>query len=312
MSERPRRYDKADHLALRQIGDHAPPRQGGNCRSLWLAMETLAWEQRQKHHGRAFVTSQPNLAKIACISVATVKRLSAFFEHLGLLTITNRKTSACRWDFSHYSLKYPPAIAHGELRSEGSRSSYDDHLHELVLHSKGGAELPPAAGAASPLALRGNSAPLYKDNPDSVELMAARLKEMAGVTKKTKKLTPAKDTEGLRALRDSLDREGRRCLFKALVRLDWEHEPQAEAIYEAFGRPGDKDEIYGQALYVTYCLKHNYSLEWDTDRVYPEYRVEVLEWLDSMTGEMGRRWQAAREKMLAAVEAAEAGERASP
>lgn len=290
MSERKRRYSSADWLALQEIAKDYPPKMGGNCRSVWLAMETLAWEQRKTHHGRAFVTSQGQLARIACIGVTTLKTVCAFLEEIGLVTITRRKTSACRRDFNHIALRYPKTKADERL---WNHSRVDNEVTELVLHSKGGAESPPAN--AFPLALQGNSAPLYEDKPESVTRLATKLKRLAGVNRNTADDFKAENPEQLRALRDSLDREGRRCMFKALVLLDGDHEPQAVAIYEALIKEGEEREIYGEALLLTFYLRHSNKFdqeEWN--RVTSEHRKEILEWLDSLDGVLRERWNAVR------------------
>ena len=290
MSDRKRRYSSADWLALQEIAKDYPPKMGGNCRSVWLAMETLAWEQRKTHHGRAFVTSQGNLARIACIGVTTLKTVCAFLEEIGLVTITRRKTSACRRDFNHIALRYPKTKADERL---WNHSRVDDEVTELVLHSKGGAESPTAT--AFPLALQGNSAPLYEDKPEAVTRLATKLKRLAGVNRNTTNDFKAENPGQLRALRDSLDREGRRCMFKALVLLDGEHEPQAVAIYAALIKEGEESEIYGEALLLTFILRHSNKFdqeEWN--RVTSEHRKEILEWLDSLDGVLRERWDAIR------------------
>ena len=158
MSEEKRRpFIAVDLMATLEIEKNCPVGHGASIRSLWLAMELLAYKQRNEHHGRAFVTNQDYLAKIAEVSVATVKRACAFLEDIGLLTVTSRKKSNCRRDFNHYCLKYP-TIAFNEPWSHSSRGSMRGELDI----KKGGALLPPAADAASPLALRGKNAPAQK------------------------------------------------------------------------------------------------------------------------------------------------------
>ena len=155
-----RRYSQADWLALQEIAKHYPPKMGGNCRSVWLAMETLAWEQRKTHHGKAFVTSQDYLARVACIGVSTLKIVSAFLEESDLVTITRRWTSTRRRDFNHYALRYPNSIADDQL---WNHSRVSDEESRLVLLKKGEASKCPAADAASPLALRHFDASHIKD-----------------------------------------------------------------------------------------------------------------------------------------------------
>jgi hypothetical protein len=156
--EKRRPFIAVDLMATVEIGKYCSARHGATIRSVWLAMELLAYRQRNEHHGRAFVTNQPHLAKIAEVSVPTVKRVCAFLAEIGLLTVTSRKTSGCRRDFNHYAMKYPATMDHGEL---WNHSSVRCKRNELDI-KRGGALLPPAATAASPLALRGNNAPAQK------------------------------------------------------------------------------------------------------------------------------------------------------
>jgi hypothetical protein len=259
-------------------------------------METLAWEQRKTHHGRAFVTSQGKLARIACIGVTTLKTVCAFLEEIGLVTITRRKTSACRRDFNHIALRYPKTKADERL---WNHSRVDDEVTELVLHSKGGAESPTAT--AFPLALQGNSAPLYEDKPEGVARMAAKLKIIAGVNRNTQSDFKADNPEQLKALRDSLDREGRRCMFKALLEMEKINENMAGAVICAFKKDGEDDEIFMQAWYLTYCLmKEDRKFSHGAWRdVYAENKKEVLEWMDALDGKVGNRWQEERNGVLA-------------
>ena len=291
-----RRYSQADWLALQEIAKHYPPKMGGNCRSVWLAMETLAWEQRKTHHGKAFVTSQDYLARVACIGVSTLKVVCAFLEEIGLLTITRRKTSACRRDFNHIALRYPKTKADERL---WNHSRVDDEVTELVLHSKGGAELPSADAA---LTLQGNSAPLYEDKPEAVARMAAKLKRIAGVNRNTPNDFKADNPEQLKALRDSLGREGRRCLFKALLEMEKINENMAGAVIYAFRKDGEDDEIFMQAWYLSYCLmkEDRKFLNGAWRDVYAENKQEVLEWMDALDGRIGNLWQEERDGVLAA------------
>ena len=301
MSDRKRRYSSADWLALQEIAKDYPPKMGGNCRSVWLAMETLAWEQRKTHHGRAFVTSQGNLARIACIGVTTLKTVCAFLEEIGLVTITHRKTSACRRDFNHIALRYPKTKADERL---WNHSRVDDEVTGLVLHSKGGAGLPPANAFSRSLtlALQGNSAPLYEDKPEAVTRLATKLKRLAGVNRNTPNDFKAENPEQLRALRDSLDREGRRCMFKALLEMEKINENMAGAVIYAFRKDGEDDEIFMQAWYLTYCLmKEDRKFLGGAWRdVYAENKQEVLEWMDALDAEIGKRWREHRDGLLMA------------
>ena len=301
MSDRKRRYSSADWLALQEIAKDYPPKMGGNCRSVWLAMETLAWEQRKTHHGRAFVSSQGNLARIACIGVTTLKTVCAFLEEIGLVTITRRKTSACRRDFNHIALRYPKTKADERL---WNHSRVGDEVTELVLHSKGGAGLPPANAfpRSLPLALQGNSAPLYEDKPEAVARMAAKLKRIAGVNRNTPNDFKADNPEQLKALRDSLGREGRRCLFKALLEMEKINENMAGAVIYAFRKDGEDDEIFMQAWYLTYCLmkEDRKFLDGAWRDVHAENKQEVLEWMDALDAEIGKRWREHRDGLLMA------------
>ena len=301
MSDRKRRYSSADWLALQEIAKDYPPKMGGNCRSVWLAMETLAWEQRKTHHGRAFVTSQGNLARIACIGVTTLKTVCAFLEEIGLVTITRRKTSACRRDFNHIALRYPKTKADERL---WNHSRVGDEVTELVLHSKGGAGLPPANAfpRSLTLALQGNSTPLYEDKPEAVTHLATKLKRLAGVNRNTPNDFKAENPEQLRALRDSLDRKGRRCMFKALLEMEKINENMAGAVIYAFRKDGEDDEIFMQAWYLTYCLmkEDRKFLDGAWRDVYAENKQEVLEWMDALDAEIGKRWREHRDGLLMA------------
>lgn len=144
-------------MTILEIAKHTHPGQGAFVRSVWMAMEQLAYQQRQEHHGRAFVAPQNYLAKIADASIPTIKRVCALLEEIGLLTVTRRKTSACRRDFNHYALKYPQAKVPTEL---WFHSSGRGQCRELDI--KGGTNLSPAAAAASPLALRDKFVPEEK------------------------------------------------------------------------------------------------------------------------------------------------------
>jgi hypothetical protein len=299
VSEERRRYSQADWLALQEISKHYPPKMGGNCRSVWLAMETLAWEQRKKHHGRAFVTSQNNLARVACMGKTTLKTVCAFLEEIDLVTITHRRTSACRMDFNHYALRYPPSMADERLRSH---SRVSDEVSRLVLLEKGEAAISTAAAAAFPLALQDIAASLYEDKPEAVVRMATKLKKIAGVNRNTQDNFKANNPDQIRALRDSLSREGRRCMFKALLEMEKIHEPMAGAVIYAFRKDGEDDEIFMQAWYLTYCLmKEDMKfLDGAWRDVYPENKQEVLEWMDAMGGDIGKRWKEQRDVLLAA------------
>ena len=132
--KRPRLFVKVDKRALMKITEHITPGEGAGVRSVWMALEQLANMQRDERHGRSIRTSQAYIAKCAEVSVATVKRVCAYLEEIGLLTVTNRKTSGCRFDLNLYSLKYP------KVRN---RSSPSTTLNKLDIQ-RGMASMPPS------------------------------------------------------------------------------------------------------------------------------------------------------------------------
>jgi hypothetical protein len=134
-------------------------------RSLWLAMEDLAFKNAKKYPGKSFVISQDKLGEKAKMHFSSVKRISKHFEGLGLLSIKKRrKKGSCRYDVHFYTLHYPKQpIDHSDLRSHRSCNNLDIQLCE--------ASKCPAADAASPLALRHFDASHQKDID---EAMAAK------------------------------------------------------------------------------------------------------------------------------------------
>jgi flagellar biosynthesis GTPase FlhF len=126
-------------------------------RSLWLAMEDLAFKNAKKYPGKSFVISQDKLGEKAKMHFSSVKRISKHFEGLGLLSIKKRrKKGSCRYDVHFYTLHYPKQpIDHSDLRSHRSCNNLDIQLCE--------ASKCPAADAASPLALRHFDASHQKD-----------------------------------------------------------------------------------------------------------------------------------------------------
>jgi len=158
VSERKRRqYVSVDYESLRLITECCEPGKAASMRSLWVAMERLAWEQRRKHHGRAFVTSQALLANVAGISVPTVQRCSAFLEDIELLTVTARYKERNRRDFNHYSLKYAPSKYHNDVLETDLHTSPTPNLQDVVLLQKG------EASKCPPLTLRHFDASHQKD-----------------------------------------------------------------------------------------------------------------------------------------------------
>ena len=167
MSELPRLYIRVDRLSLQEIDKHLPPSGGSNYRSLWLAMEDLAFKQNGEHPGRSFRTSHNYLATVGKVSVSTVKRVCNYFEEIGLLTITNRKTRGCRFDLNLYTLKYPKlSVAPTKLRL---RSSTKPTINKLDIQ-RGMASMPPVP---SPLALRGIDAMPEKEQTEAMDAEVA-------------------------------------------------------------------------------------------------------------------------------------------
>ena len=166
MSERPRLFIRVDRLSLQEIDKHLPPSGGSNYRSVWLAMEDLAFKQNGEHPGRSFRTSHNYLATVGKVSVSTVKRVCNYFEEIGLLTVTNRKTSGRRFDLNLYTLKYPKlSVAPTKLRL---RSSTEPTINKLDIQ-RGMASMPPVP---SPLALRGLDAMPEKEQSVTVDPVA--------------------------------------------------------------------------------------------------------------------------------------------
>ena len=166
MSERPRLFIRVDRLSLQEIDKHLPPSGGSNYRSVWLAMEDLVFKQNGEHPGRSFRTSHNYLATVGKVSVSTVKRVCNYFEEIGLLTVTNRKTSGCRFDLNLYTLKYPKlSVAPTKLRL---RSSTEPTINKLDIQ-RGMASMPPVP---SPLALRGLDAMPEKEQSVTVDPVA--------------------------------------------------------------------------------------------------------------------------------------------
>jgi len=166
VSERPRLFIRVDRLSLQEIDKHLPPSGGSNYRSVWLAMEDLAFKQNGEHPGRSFRTSHNYLATVGKVSVSTVKRVCNYFEEIGLLTVTNRKTSGRRFDLNLYTLKYPKlSVAPTKLRL---RSSTEPTINKLDIQ-RGMASMPPVP---SPLALRGLDAMPEKEQSVPVDPVA--------------------------------------------------------------------------------------------------------------------------------------------
>ena len=166
MSERPRLYIRVDRLSLQEIDKHLPPSGGSNYRSLWLAMEDLAFKQSGEHPGCSFRTSHNYLATVSKVSVSTVKRVCNYFEEIGLLTVTNRKTRGYRFDLNLYTLKYPKlSVAPTKLRLRSSTKATIDNLDI----QRGMASMPPVP---SPLALRGIDAMPEKEQSVTVDPVA--------------------------------------------------------------------------------------------------------------------------------------------
>jgi len=129
-------------------------------------MEDLAFKQNGEHPGRSFRTSHNYLATVGKVSVSTVKRVCNYFEEIGLLTVTNRKTSGRRFDLNLYTLKYPKlSVAPTKLRL---RSSTESTINKLDIQ-RGMASMPPVP---SPLALRGLDAMPEKEQSVTVDPVA--------------------------------------------------------------------------------------------------------------------------------------------
>jgi len=129
-------------------------------------MEDLAFKQNGEHPGRSFRTSHNYLATVGKVSVSTVKRVCNYFEEIGLLTVTNRKTSGRRFDLNLYTLKYPKlSVAPTKLRL---LSSTESTINKLDIQ-RGMASMPPVP---SPLALRGLDAMPEKEQSVTVDPVA--------------------------------------------------------------------------------------------------------------------------------------------
>ena len=164
MSEkRDRLYLSVDRLAFKKVSENG----NGNARSLWLAMEDLAFKNAGKYPGKSFVIDLVELGKYAGISFSTVKRINRDFEDLGLVSIKRRrKRGSCRFDRLFYTLHYPKQpIDQFGLRSHRPCNNLDKQLGE--------ASKCPAADAASPLALRHFDASPQKRKTDPVDAEAA-------------------------------------------------------------------------------------------------------------------------------------------
>jgi len=189
--KRPRLFVKVDKLALMKITEHITPGEGASVRSVWMALEQLANMQRDERHGRSIRTSQAYIAKCAEVSIPTVKRVCAYLEEIGLLTVTNRKTSGCRFDLNLYSLKYPKA--HNEPRN---RSSPSPTLNKLDIQ-RGMASMPP------PLPLRVINAMPKKLKPTATakhetERQAAEQQTEAEERRREKEVQLAENKERVR------------------------------------------------------------------------------------------------------------------
>ena len=129
-------------------------------------MEDLAFKQNGEHPGRSFCTSHNYLATVGKVSVSTVKRVCNYFEEIGLLTVTNRKTSGCRFDLNLYTLKYPKlSVAPTKLRL---RSSTKPTLNKLDIQ-RGMASMPPVPSRLVP---RGIDAMPKKEQSEAVDPVA--------------------------------------------------------------------------------------------------------------------------------------------
>ena len=206
MSEGKRRqYISVDYESLRLITECCEPGKAASIRSLWVAMERLAWEQRRKHHGRAFVTSQALLANVAGISVPTVQRCSAFLEDIELLTVTARYKERNRRDFNHYALKYAPSKYHNDVLETDLHTSPNPNLQDVVLLQKG------VASKCPPLTLRHFDASHIKDKEAAMaakrEAAAKYKAEQLAVAEQRRRQEEAELAE--RKERERIEREER-------------------------------------------------------------------------------------------------------
>jgi len=162
--KRRRLYISVDRLSLNMIDEN-----GGTMaqRSLWLAMEDLAFKNAGKYPGKSFVIDLVKLGAKAKMHFSSVKRISKHFEGLGLLSIKRRKKlRSAEYDVNFYTIHYPKQpIDHSDLRIHRPCNNLDKQLGE--------ASKCPAADAASPLALRHFDASPQKRKTDPVDAEAA-------------------------------------------------------------------------------------------------------------------------------------------
>jgi hypothetical protein len=136
-------------------------------RSLWLAMEDLAFKNAGKYPGKSFVIDQVKLGAKAKMHFSSVKRISKHFEGLGLLSIKRRKKlRSAEYDVNFYTIHYPKQpIDHSDLRIHRPCNNLDKQLGE--------ASKCPAADAASTLALRHFDASPQRRKTEAVDAEAA-------------------------------------------------------------------------------------------------------------------------------------------
>ena len=202
MSEDKRRrlYISVDRLSLNMIDEN-----GGTMaqRSLWLAMEDLAFKNAGKYPGKSFVIDLVKLGAKAKMHFSSVKRISKHFEGLGLLSIKRRKKlRSAEYDVNFYTIHYPKQpIDHSDLRIHRPCNNLDKQLGE--------ASKCPAADAASPLALRHFDASPQKRKTDPVDAEAAAKyrAEQAAAAEKRKRQQEAELAE--RQERERLEKEER-------------------------------------------------------------------------------------------------------
>ena len=165
MSEDKRRrlYISVDRLSLNMIDEN-----GGTMaqRSLWLAMEDLAFKNAGKYPGKSFVIDLVKLGAKAKMHFSSVKRISKHFEGLGLLSIKRRKKlRSAEYDVNFYTIHYPKQpIDHSDLRIHRSCKNLDIQLGE--------ASKCPAVTASS-LALRHFDASPHQRKAEAVDAEAA-------------------------------------------------------------------------------------------------------------------------------------------
>ena len=200
MSEkRDRLYLSVDRLAFKKVSENG----NGNARSLWLAMEDLAFKNAGKYPGKSFVIDLVELGKYAGISFSTVKRINKDFEDLGLVSIKRRrKRGSCKFDRHFYTLHYPKQpIDQIDLRIHRPCNNLGKQLGE--------ASKCPAADAASTLALRHFDASPQKRKTEAVDAeSAAKYKaEQLAVAEERKRQEEAELAE--RKERERIEREER-------------------------------------------------------------------------------------------------------